>query len=210
MAPISVTLTMLRRWPRCSGVSRASSTRRRRSLSTTSAARVSRLSARLCATAASVRMEQGAMTMPAHWNEPLAMLAPTLRASWATCASARTASGSMPSSWCSVRQPASDTTRCDSMPAQVCSTCSRRTPYTAPLAPEMPTTMRRSPGPAGGGAAAIMRPSAWIRAARRRRALPRLRRCLRPGQAGAPAGRPSPVQAHAVPAQGQSLHGGAF
>ena len=74
MAPISVTLTMLRRWPRCSGVARhqhqAAALR-----GTTSAARVSRLSDRLCATEASVRVEHGATTMP-HWNEPLAMLAP--------------------------------------------------------------------------------------------------------------------------------------
>ena len=43
MAPISVACAMLRRWPRCNGVSRTISTSRRRSFNTTSAARVSRL-----------------------------------------------------------------------------------------------------------------------------------------------------------------------
>ena len=81
MAPISVTLTMLRRCARFSGVSRTISTRRRRSLSITSAARVIRLSASPCATAASVRIEQGAITMPAQRNEPLAIAAPMSRTS---------------------------------------------------------------------------------------------------------------------------------
>ena len=54
-------------------------TRRRRSLSVTSAARVMRLSDRPWATAASVRIEQGTITMPAVWNAPLASVAPTSR-----------------------------------------------------------------------------------------------------------------------------------
>jgi len=45
---------------------RATSTRRRRSFNMTSAARVIRLSDSPCATAASVRIEQGAITMPLH------------------------------------------------------------------------------------------------------------------------------------------------
>ena len=77
MAPISVTVLMLRRCARLSGASRATSTRRRRSFSITSAARVSRLSPKPCAMAASVRMEQGATTMALQRNEPLAMEAPT-------------------------------------------------------------------------------------------------------------------------------------
>src|SRR5207237_583679 len=64
MPPISVTATMLRRCARLSGVSRGTSTRRRRSLRTTSAARDTRSSACACATAASVFIEQGAITMP--------------------------------------------------------------------------------------------------------------------------------------------------
>jgi hypothetical protein len=44
MPPISVTAVMLRRWARLKGVSRTISSRRRRSFSVTSAARVSRLS----------------------------------------------------------------------------------------------------------------------------------------------------------------------
>ncbi|MNY57499.1 hypothetical protein D3C86_1937190 [compost metagenome] len=76
VAPISVTATMLRRWPRCSGVSRASRISFRRSLRCTSAARVSRLSERPVAIAASDRIEQGATIMPAVLNEPLAIVAP--------------------------------------------------------------------------------------------------------------------------------------
>ncbi len=66
---------MLRRWARLSGVSRGISTRRRRSFSTTSAARDTRSSACACATAASVFIEQGAITIPAVRNEPLAIVA---------------------------------------------------------------------------------------------------------------------------------------
>ncbi len=76
MPPISVTATMLRRCARFNGVSRTISTSRRRSFSVTSAARVIRLSPRPCATAASVRIEHGAITMPSQRNEPLAIAAP--------------------------------------------------------------------------------------------------------------------------------------
>ena len=79
MPPISVTAVMLRRCARLNGVSRTIITRRRRSLSVTSAARVMRLSDRPWATAASVRIEQGTITMPAVWNAPLASVAPTSR-----------------------------------------------------------------------------------------------------------------------------------
>jgi hypothetical protein len=74
--PISLTAVMLRRWARLSGVSRGSSTRRRRSFSTTSAARETSSSACACATAASVFIEHGAITMPSVRNEPLAIAAP--------------------------------------------------------------------------------------------------------------------------------------
>jgi hypothetical protein len=58
-----------------SGVSRTTSTRRRRSFSATSAAREARSLACACATAASVFIEQGAITMPSARNEPLAIAA---------------------------------------------------------------------------------------------------------------------------------------
>ena len=64
-------------WPACSGVSRNSSTSRRRSFKHTSAARVSRLLVTPVAISASVRAEQGATTIPMVRNEPLAMAAPT-------------------------------------------------------------------------------------------------------------------------------------
>ena len=73
--PISVTATMLRRCARLSGVSRGTSTRRRRSLRTTSAALETRSSACACATAASVFIEQGAITMPSVRYEPLEIVA---------------------------------------------------------------------------------------------------------------------------------------
>jgi hypothetical protein len=143
MAPASVALTILRRWIRLRGDSRTISTSRRRSLSTTSAARVIRLSDRPCAMAASARMEHGATTMPLQGKEPLAMLAPTSATSCTWCARASISARCKPCSACTLRQPALDTTRCDSMPGVSSSTCSRRTPYTAPLAPEMATMMRR-------------------------------------------------------------------
>ena len=59
-----------------SGASRTISTSRRRSFSTTSAARVSRLSPKPWAMAASERIEQGATSMPSVRNDPLEMLAP--------------------------------------------------------------------------------------------------------------------------------------
>jgi hypothetical protein len=68
---------MLRRWARLNGVSRTISTRRRRSFSVTSAARVSRLSPKPCAMAASVFIEHGATTMAAVSKLPLATQAPT-------------------------------------------------------------------------------------------------------------------------------------
>ena len=59
-----VTVVMLRRWLSVSGVSRASSTKRRRSLSTTSAARAMSEVVVPQAISASVFIEQGATTMP--------------------------------------------------------------------------------------------------------------------------------------------------
>jgi len=76
MPPISVTDVMLRRWARLNGVSRTISNSVRRSFSVTSAARVTRLSDRPCATAANVFIEQGATTIAAAWKLPLATQAP--------------------------------------------------------------------------------------------------------------------------------------
>ena len=76
MAPISVAAVMLRRWARLNGVSRTISSSLRRSLSVTSAARVSRLSEKPCATEASVFIEQGATTMAEVPKLPLARQAP--------------------------------------------------------------------------------------------------------------------------------------
>jgi hypothetical protein len=96
----------------------------------TSAARVTRLSASPCATAASVRMEQGAITMPSQPKLPLAIEAPTSAASCMTSASAPAAksAGVMPSSCATVRQPEGETTRCDSMPPALLSACNVRKP----------------------------------------------------------------------------------
>jgi hypothetical protein len=77
MAPISVTVSMLRRWTLWSGVSRVTRTNRRRSLSTTSAARVSRLDVTPDAISPSVRIEHGAITMPIVRKDPLDTAAPT-------------------------------------------------------------------------------------------------------------------------------------
>jgi hypothetical protein len=60
-APISDSAVMVRRCPVCSGVSRTMSTSRRRSLSTTSAARVSSVDVTPVAISDMVRIEQGAI-----------------------------------------------------------------------------------------------------------------------------------------------------
>ena len=76
MAPISVTASMFLRWVSVSGVSLAISTRRRRSLSITSAAREISVEPMPLAISASVFIEQGAITMPSDLQEPLATQAP--------------------------------------------------------------------------------------------------------------------------------------
>ena len=75
--PIAESQRRLRRWPWCCGVQRSISTRRRRSLSVTSAARVNRFEVTPVAISDIERIERGATTMPRVWNEPLAMAAPT-------------------------------------------------------------------------------------------------------------------------------------
>ena len=75
-APRSDSAAMLRRCPACSGVSRTISTSRRRSFSTTSAARVSRPEVTPLAISAMERIEHGATTMPRVRNEPDEIAAP--------------------------------------------------------------------------------------------------------------------------------------
>ena len=98
MPPISVTAVMLRRCARLNGVSRTIRIRRRRSLSVTSAARVSRLSPKPCAIAASVFIVQGAITIAAVSKLPLAMQAPISPGACATVASDSSARRSRPHS----------------------------------------------------------------------------------------------------------------
>jgi hypothetical protein len=82
----------------------------------TSAARLMRLSEKPCATAASVFIEHGAITMPAVMNEPLAIEAPTSRT---LCTTSASFVMSLRASWYSchaLSMPASETTRCVSQP----------------------------------------------------------------------------------------------
>src|SRR5215831_9820026 len=90
MAPISVTAAILRRWPRCNGVSRTKRTRRRRSLSTTSLARLNKVEVTPVAISDRLLMEHGATIIPMVWNEPLAIEAATSSMRWTKVASALT------------------------------------------------------------------------------------------------------------------------
>ena len=111
--PVSLEELSVEQWKAAVDINlTAISTSRRRSLSTTSAARVMRLSDKPCATAARVFIEQGATTMPVEAKEPLAMQAPTSRTLCTTSASASTSLRRMSSSWCRLSTPASDTIRC--------------------------------------------------------------------------------------------------
>ena len=76
IAPISASATRLRKWPRCSGVSRTIRISGRRSFSVTSAARVSSEVVTPVAISLMLRTEQGATIMPAVLKLPLAMGAP--------------------------------------------------------------------------------------------------------------------------------------
>src|SRR5471032_3108913 len=140
---------MLRRWARLNGVSRTISTRRRRSLSMTSAARVSRLSPKPCAIAASDFIVQGATTIACAAKLPLAMQAPMSPMGQACMALAASSSRASPSSWCTLITPEGVTTRCVSAPSSP-RRSSSRTPYVAPEAPVIPTMMAAEPGVRGG------------------------------------------------------------
>ena len=82
----------------------------------TSAARAIRLSARPFAIAPSVFIEQGATTMPAVANDPLATDAPMSLTLWTTWASASTSPRFMSSSWWTFSTPADESSRWVSMP----------------------------------------------------------------------------------------------
>ena len=87
IAPIRVNLSIASRCPSCRGASRGTTTKRRRSFRTTSAALVRRLSPRPCAIAARVRIEQGTTIMPSVLKEPLAMGAARSWGEWVWLAS---------------------------------------------------------------------------------------------------------------------------
>ena len=70
-APMLVTFNMFCRCPACSGVSRTISTSRRRSFSTTSAARDSSDEVTPVAISDSERIEHGATSIPRVWKLPL-------------------------------------------------------------------------------------------------------------------------------------------
>ena len=77
-APSRLSRTKLSRWPEWSGVSRIATSSVRRSLSTTSAARLIRSPVLPIATLDIVLIEQGAMIMPFEWKEPDEIDAPIL------------------------------------------------------------------------------------------------------------------------------------
>ena len=151
MPPISVTAVMLRRCARLNGVSRTIITRRRRSLSVTSAARVMRLSDRPWATAASVRIEQGhdhhaggleraAGQRGAHVADAVYMVCQRIDVVAAHV------------------QLMLDVEHAGRRDHQVrldilhaAQLCSMRTAYRAPVAPVMPTTRRRTGSGRGAG-----------------------------------------------------------
>jgi hypothetical protein len=83
-------------------------------LSITSAARLTKLSAKPCAVLASVFIEQGATTIPSEWNEPLAIVAPMSLTLWTTSARPSISLRLMSSSCDAVSAPEDDMTRCDS------------------------------------------------------------------------------------------------
>src|SRR5690606_19356638 len=72
--------------------------------------------------------------------------APISRTEWATSARPSTSLRLMSSSWCTFSTPASDITRWVSMSGWSFNTCSRRTPYTAPVAPVMAMIRRLTAG----------------------------------------------------------------
>ena len=141
MAPISVTAAMVRRWPRCNGVSRTRSTSRRRSLSTTSPARVNSVEVTPVAISDRLLMEHGATIIPMVWNEPLAIEAATSSMRCTNVASALTCATFMGSSCARATCADRVMTRCVSSP-RARNAWSVRTPNTMPEAPQMPTIRR--------------------------------------------------------------------
>ena len=84
IAPISVTAVIVRRCPRCSGVSRTIKIKRRLSFKVTSAARTRRFEAMPAAIDDIVLMEHGATTIPSVRNDPLAIEAPIWSTPWSS------------------------------------------------------------------------------------------------------------------------------
>src|SRR5262245_60567896 len=154
-APAWRSVSMLRRWISESGVSRGTTTRRRRSLSVTSAARSIKLDEIPFAMRPSVPVEHGTIAMPAHGNDPLETGAARFMGSKRrtlpfpspsfsiTRSNAASFSRSVlprlsPDSSCITFSPAVEITACTSWPALV-SAASRRSAYGAPLPPVIPT-----------------------------------------------------------------------
>ena len=143
IAPISARVVIERKCPRCKGDSRTIRISRRRSFNVTSAARIIRFELIPAAIDAIVWMEEGAMIIPSVGNDPLASLQLMSSTGYQQSASARRSAADFPISRKTVRSPDRDKMRCVS--ARPRSFSSNRQPYTDPLAPVMPTTMRKQP-----------------------------------------------------------------
>ena len=128
VAPASVTASMFRRWIRLSGVSRVTSTNRRRSLRQTSAARGSSSLVLPVAMDANVRMEHGMTTMPIVRNEPDEIDAARSSGSCTTSARAAISAGSRCSSNLMLTAAPRDMTRCVSTDGSSRSSSSSVTP----------------------------------------------------------------------------------
>src|SRR5689334_15827515 len=143
---------MFRSCGRLIGVSRGTITSRRRSFNMTSAARSTSVRESPCATAASVFIEHGTMTIPDEPWLPLAIAAPRSRLPWSVTVPAdtprpyrsprygtsRSTPAASPSSSRSRRRPYSETINSTRAPASR-SAASVRVAYNAPLAPVIAT-----------------------------------------------------------------------
>jgi len=103
IAPISVSASMLRRCPKCRGVSRTMSISLRRSFKQTSAARIRRLELSPAAIADILCTEQGAITIPPVGNDPLANRLPMSSVEYTKSARALNSCALRPSSRNAVR-----------------------------------------------------------------------------------------------------------
>ena len=117
IAPASVTLAMVRIWPRCRGVSRSIRTNLRRSFSITSAARARSDVVSPVAISDIDLTEQGATIIPSQWNDPDATLAPILVFECSSLAKPRKSEMFNPHSCVIVCTAGFETTRCVSTSA---------------------------------------------------------------------------------------------